>query len=94
MPPSTAASRDGSGKIHVSLCNLDPNRPATVACELRGAKPQRIAGRVLTAAEMTAHNTFEAPNRVQPVDFTGCQLTDAGFTATLPAKSVAVLELE
>jgi len=91
---NVSASRDGSGKIHVSLCNLDPNRPATVACELRGAKPQRITGQLLTAAEMTAHNTFDAPHCVQPAEFKDCQLTDSDFTATLPAKSVVVLELE
>ena len=91
---NVSASRDAAGKIHVSLCNLDPNQPAALTCQLQGAKPAKIAGRVLTAPEMTAHNTFDQPQRIQPAEFTDCRLTDGGFTATLPAKSVVVLELE
>lgn len=91
---SVSASRDAAGKLHVSLCNLDPNQPAVLTCQIKGVKPAKVSGRVLTAAEMTAHNTFDQPQRVQPADFADCRLTDTGFTATLPAKSVVVLELE
>jgi alpha-N-arabinofuranosidase len=91
---NVSASRDAAGKIHVSLCNLDPNRPATVASQLQGTKPNKITGRILTAPEMTAHNTFDAPHCVRPADFRDYQLTDVGFTTTLPAKSVVVLEVE
>ena len=43
---------------------------------------------------MQAHNTFEEPDRVKPTAFAGVRLTNAGFAATLPAKSVVALELE
>jgi alpha-L-arabinofuranosidase len=91
---SVSASRDKAGAIHVSLCNLNPNVPAGVACEVRGAKPQGISGRVLTADTMQAHNTFAEPETVKPAVFKDCKLTDGGFTANLPAKSVVVLELK
>lgn len=91
---SGSASRDKAGKIHVSLCNLNPNHPAEIQGDLRGAKATRLAGRVLTAPSITAHNTFEQPSQVKPEPFTACALTDSGFKATLPAKSVVVLELE
>jgi alpha-N-arabinofuranosidase len=91
---SVSASRDKAGKLHVTLCNLNPNTPAAVTAELTGAKPKRISGRVLTAATIAAHNTFEASDRVQPTVLAECQMTEQGFAATLPAKSVAVLELE
>ena len=35
---NVSASRDKAGKIHVTLCNLDPNQPAALTCELQGAK--------------------------------------------------------
>lgn len=89
-----SASKDKAGKIHVTLCNLNPNQPAQLACELKGAKARPISGRVLTAPQMTAHNTFDAPETVKPAPFSAFQATDAGFTTTLPAKSVVVLELE
>jgi alpha-N-arabinofuranosidase len=89
-----SASRDGAGKIHVTLCNLNPNAPAEVDCELQGAKATKLSGRVLTAAEITAHNTFEHPEGVKPAPFDAFRTTEAGFATTLPAKSVAVLEIE
>lgn len=90
---SVSASRDSAGAIHVSLCNLNPTLLAEVNCELRGAKPKAIFGRVLTADTMQAHNTFTKPETVKPAAFTDCRLTDDGFTARLPSKSVVMLEL-
>ena len=91
---NASASRDGSGKIHVTLCNLDPNRPAPIDCELRGTKASRISGRVLTAPEITAHNTFDQPSRVKPAPFEDAKPSEKGFSATLPPKSVVVIEIE
>jgi len=90
---SVSASCDPAGAVHVSLCNLNPNQSADLVCDLRGAKPQTISGRVLTADSMQAHNTFERPAAVKPVAFQECKLTEGGFSATLPAKSVVVFEL-
>jgi len=39
---------------------------------------------------MNAHNTFAQPQRVTTVSFDACKVTDQGFAATLPAKSVVV----
>jgi alpha-N-arabinofuranosidase len=91
---SVSASRDKAGTIHVSICNLNPNAPAELTCQLLGAKPSAISGRVLTAPTITAHNTFDSPQAIAPDEFTGAKLIDGGFTATLPAKSVVVLELK
>jgi alpha-L-arabinofuranosidase len=91
---SVSASRDKASRIHVTFCNLDPNRPAEVACQLRGVKPDRGTGRVLTAPEMTAHNTFQEPENVKPAEFKDFRLTDAGLRVVLPAKSVIALEIE
>jgi len=91
---NVSASRDEFGKMHVSLCNLNPNASAEVSCELQGGKAQRISGRVLTAAEMTAHNTFEEPETVKPTGFEACKMSDKGFVATLPPKSIVLLEIE
>jgi alpha-N-arabinofuranosidase len=91
---SVSASRDQQGKIHVSLCHTDPNQPAEVNCELQGAKARSVTGRVLTADAITAHNTFDQPEAVKPTEFKAVRLTENGFAATLPAKSVVVLEIE
>jgi alpha-L-arabinofuranosidase len=90
---SASASRDAAGKIHLSLVNLHPTDAITVATTLEGATPSAISGRILTAPEMNAHNTFAAPDVVKPVAFTGATLADGKLTISLPAKSVVMLEL-
>lgn len=57
-------------------------------------RPQRAAGRVLTAPLITAHNIFQQPHNVEPAEFGDFRLTDDGFHADLPAKSVVALEIE
>jgi alpha-N-arabinofuranosidase len=91
---SASASRSKTGKIHLTLCNLNPGAAAELTCELRGGMARPSAGRVLTAGTMQAHNTFDSPDQLRPVEFRDYKLTDAGFTVTLPGKSVVVLTLE
>jgi len=94
IPTVNVSASQKENKIHLSLCNLNASAPAEVTCELRGAKAKSISGRVLTAAEITGHNTFEHPETVHPEEFSAFKTTEAGFTATLPAKSIIVLEVE
>ena len=89
-----SASKDKSGKIHVSLCNLNAANPVDVSCKLLGVEPANVSGRVLTADDMTAHNTFDKPEAVKPAVFDGFSLRDDMLTVKLPAKSVVVLEIE
>ncbi len=89
-----SASKDKSGKIHVTLCNLDPSNPADVACKLLGIEPANVSGRVLTAEDMTAHNTFDNPETVKPAVFNDFLLRDDMLTVKLPSKSVVVMEIK
>jgi alpha-L-arabinofuranosidase len=91
---SVSASRDSAGVIHVTICNLNPTTPAELTAELRGAKAQTISGRVLTAESVQAHNTFDRPEIVKPAPFNNCRITEGGFAATLPPRSIVVLALK
>lgn len=91
---NVSASKDKSGKIHISICNMHPSKPAKLDCELRGVKVEKVSGRVLTAPSITAHNTFDDPDVVKPDNFEDFKLDGNMLTAMLPAKSVVVLEVE
>jgi alpha-L-arabinofuranosidase len=91
---SASASRDKQGKIHISLCNLNPSAPAELTCMLQGAEVKAVSGRVLTAPQMQAHNTFESPETVKPSEFRAFNTMKNGLSVTLPERSVVVLELE
>ena len=90
---NVSASRDAAGKIHVSLCNLHHDQAAEMACELRGTSIGSATGRLLTAKEMNARNTFEQPDALTPQAFEDFKLSKGGVSLKLPAKSVVVLEL-
>ena len=49
---------------------------------------------MLTAPAIDAHNTFEAPNAVQPAAFAGAAVKGDTLEVKLPAKSVVVLALK
>lgn len=91
---SVSASRGEDGKIRVSLANLDPERPVDASCELPGAAVRNVSGRILTAEDLNAHNTFDEPEAVRPAPFAGAAVEGIGVRATLPSKSVVVLEIE
>jgi alpha-N-arabinofuranosidase len=90
---SASASRDAQGRLHLSLVNLDPKMAATVEARIEGPAPKSVSGRVLTAPAMDAHNTFAAPDRVQPAPFTGASLQGPVLKVALPPRSVVVLAL-
>jgi alpha-N-arabinofuranosidase len=83
---SVARAADGSTVL--ALVNLDPQRPAQVATNLSGI----AHGRVLTAAQMDAHNTFAQPQALVPAAYTAGN-GSAPLTLELPPKSVVVVSI-
>ncbi|MFZ2339067.1 MAG: alpha-L-arabinofuranosidase C-terminal domain-containing protein [Bacteroidales bacterium] len=90
---SASASVDNEGKMHISLANMNPNKPIVLTCPIIGDTYKKITGEVLTADSINAHNTFEAAEKVKPAAFNGHSYKNGVLTVTLPAKSVVVLEL-
>ena len=82
---SVSASRDENGKIHISLCNLDHQNTSEIEIDLRGINlgAATISGTILTADKMNAHNTFEQPENVKPVEFTDVQVNEQSLSVTL-----------
>ncbi len=91
---NASASKDDSGNIHITLCNLNPNESAEVRCAIEGADAKQVSGRVLTSDNMTDHNTFENPDVVKPAKFSSFKLEGNVLTTTLPSKSVVVLTIK
>jgi alpha-N-arabinofuranosidase len=91
---SASAVRGADGRVHVGLTNVDPNQPATVTVTMDGVSGAGVTGRIITAAAMDAHNTFDAPDTVRPAAFTGASLSGKTLSVTLPAKSVVMLDVQ
>ncbi len=94
LPQVTAScSRDKAGKVHLSMTNMDHERGADVKAAINGAQVKSCAGRILTAATLNAHNTFDKPEQVKPADFDAFKLSGQELTVKLPPRSVVVLEM-
>ena len=91
---SASASRDKAGKVHISLVNIDPNKPQEVTISLRGVATTGVSGRILTSPKVQDYNSFDQPNKILPVDFKGAVLKNGELKITLPPVSVVVLELK
>jgi alpha-N-arabinofuranosidase len=89
-----SASRDASGRIHLSIVNLDPNRIASIATKVTGAPAGKVSGRVLTAPAINAHNTFDNTGAVKPAAFDAFAIAGDLISLTLPPKSVVVLGIQ
>jgi alpha-N-arabinofuranosidase len=90
---SASASLDAAGRIHLSLVNANPRQAMRVGCLVAGHPLGTVTGRVLTAATMQAHNTFDQPDAVAPAPFNSFD-NHGWLTVDLPSKSVVVLEID
>ncbi|MGD9636377.1 MAG: alpha-N-arabinofuranosidase [Pirellulales bacterium] len=91
---SASASRDKQGVVHISLVNAHATSAVKLGCELKGVVATSVAGRILTANSLDAHNTFDSPNDVKPADFNGARIDGGKLTAEIPAHSVLMLTLK
>jgi alpha-N-arabinofuranosidase len=91
---SVSASVDANGKIHLSLCNLNHHESTEIHCELRGTDKTEISGTILSDTALNAHNTFEQPEIIKPLEFKSASLKNGILSLSLPPASVVVLTLE
>jgi alpha-N-arabinofuranosidase len=91
---SLSASRDKAGVVHVSVVNTHATKAVSLDATLHGVDAKNVAGRILTADKLDAHNTFDDPNEVKPTTFDGAKIDGDKLTAEIPPRSVVMLTLE
>lgn len=89
MPAIDASvARGADGRLYMALVNVDPNRPARIVTNLTG----NATGRMLTGPALDTHNSFDAPQTIQPVAYQGTSV-DGKLAFELPAKAIAVVAI-
>ncbi len=91
---SASASKNSEGKIHITICNLDPNNKAEIDCNLIEENKSKISASILTSKEMNARNTFEEPDSVKVESYEDVRLENNRIYANIPPKSVVLLKVE
>ena len=90
---SASASKDQSGKLHISLTNIDNTKSQEVEIDLKGFKAKQVTGRILTSPKVQDHNTFDNPANVVPKTFKDAVISASTLKVSMPPNSVIVLEL-
>ena len=91
---SASASKDKNGVIHISLVNIDAHNEQEIKVDLQGLSEHTVTGRILRSDKLQDHNTFENPQKIAPVAFTGAVLNGNSLAVKMPPFSVVVLELK
>lgn len=93
---TVSASKNAEGIVHISLCNIDHQNEAVLDLDLRGiiGVETKVSGTIITADSMNAHNTFEQPEVIKPVEFTGVTVENNKLAIKLPAMSVVTLAVK
>ncbi len=90
---TAASSRDASGAVHVTLANPLADKQVTVELSFDSLRPESASGEILKASSLSAHNEFGKAPTVAPVPLDGIRCNGRTVKLTLPAASVAVLEI-
>lgn len=91
---NVSASQDSTGKVHITLVNIDPNNSITLSTTLNQVKWTKVSGELLTSPGITDINTFEKPNTVDIVKFNGAKKQGDLLNVVLPSKSVVLLTID
>lgn len=93
LPALDLSASRNKGEITLTLVNQHLTEDVKVKVALIGARANDCAMRVLTAEDPRAHNTFERPDVVRPMEGE-FEVSDGEVTALLPSKSVVLLEIK
>jgi alpha-N-arabinofuranosidase len=91
---NVSASQDSTGVVHITLVNIDPNKPVTISTTLNQVKWASVSGQIITSAKITDINTFDKPDQIKIVKFDGAKKVGDLLNVVLPAKSIVLLELK
>ena len=90
---SASASKDASGKLNISLTNIDYSKSHEVIINLRGEDFSKVSGQILASSKINDFNSFEQPNKVAIKGFSGVKIEKGVLKLMIPAYSVIVLNV-
>lgn len=90
---SATASKNSEGTIHISLSNVSLTESQEVSITLDDVRKGSVSGEILTANNISDHNTFDNPSKVETKDFRDAKFSKGVLNVTLPAKSIVTLAI-
>jgi alpha-N-arabinofuranosidase len=90
---SASASKSKEGLVHISLVNIDLKESKTITIGM-DENYKLVSGRILKSNKIQDHNSFENPEKIEPVPFNEVTVKKDNMVVTVPPFSVVVLELK
>jgi alpha-N-arabinofuranosidase len=90
---SVSSSKGENGIINITIVNIDPVNAIDLDCDLPGMDAKSVSGKIVSASKINDHNTFEQPDKVKIVDYKGAKVSKGKISASIPAKSVVLLQV-
>jgi alpha-N-arabinofuranosidase len=90
LPALSASASTRNGKLTLSIVNVHATLPAEVEITTRGGELGNLTLRTLSSSELTAHNTFDQPQYLQPVS-SAVAASGSRVILTLPPASITVI---
>lgn len=90
---NVSASIDSNNTIHISLVNLNASQKINIKTEVTGANFKTVNSKIITSAKFTDYNSFDTPNKIKAIAFSGAKKEGGTITVELPPLSVVMLEL-
>ena len=92
---NASVSKNKEGKIHMTLCNVDPDQGTEIICSIDGiVAGSRVSGTILTSDQMNAYNDFDHPEDIAPTTFNDFRIEKDQIIASIPPKSVILFTIE
>ncbi len=89
---NVSASKDSTGKINITLVNVDPNKENSVSIEMGRSVKSSISGEIITAKSIYSFNDFSSMEAVKIQKFTQFKYNDNRLIVSLPPKSIVKIE--
>jgi len=90
----SASASVKDGVVSITLCNLDPIKAQDISFDVQGLKLATVSGKIVTANKINAYNDFGKKEEVSLVDFNNAKLNNGQVVASIPAKSVVLIQLK
>ena len=89
---ASASVKDGV--VSITLCNLDPVNAQNISFDIQGLKVANVSGQIVTANKINAYNDFGKKEEVSLTEFKNAKLNKGQLEASIPAKSVVLIQLK
>jgi len=90
---SVSASKAKDGTVNLTIVNIDPKNDISMSCNVVGLDAKSVMGKFISSGKFNDFNSFDDPDLVGISDFKSAKVSKGMISATIPAKSVVLLQV-